>query len=652
MDQESKGELPSRGSRTRGRDSAANLLGRQDTSRPNLAPREATRLSVSDTVAVEGEDFAEESTSSEGHRAKDRRLRHGSDRSYLEEGVIPERGRGKGKSRDLLADKPIERLKKVKKSRLIENKPEKEVVIPSSVSVARLAAIFGVKLYQLQVRMMRTGMDEDHRRPDYILNAEQACDIAIEYGFNPVVDDERAFDIFPDPEPADMSTFPPRPPVVTIMGHVDHGKTTLLDSLRNTAVAAGEAGGITQHIGAFSVPLSSLVKLSETSDATITFLDTPGHAAFTAMRARGASVTDIVVLVVAADDGVMPQTREVIELWKSEQDKVGLVVAINKVDKPGVDVARVKSALGAEGILLEEDGGEIPSVRVSGLTKAGLDDLVETLSTLAELRDLRARQEGKAEGYVLESKVDRGRGNVATVLITHGILRPGASIIAGNVFCRVRQMLDDKGNVEHAALPGAPVSITGWRDLPTAGDQLLEAINGEAEARRAIANRLRETERKKLLEDVEQINVKRREDRIRAEEEEAEMTAIKEAGGNVFQAQVAATKKAAADARDGGKKELRLVIKGDVSGSVEAVVGSLEGIGNKEAGVKIIHTGVGEVAESDIDLAQATEGALFTVLHNSSQPLLTKAKPMLLDSTSPVPVMSRQWPIPPKPHST
>lgn len=199
---------------------------------------------------------------------------------------------------------------------------------------------------------------------------------------------------------------------ITIMGHVDHGKTTLLDSLRHTSVAASEAGGITQHIGAFSVPVSSPLPHVDPSSAmsTITFLDTPGHAAFTAMRARGASVTDIIVLVVAADDGVMPQTKEVIELAKSEGDKIGLVVAINKCDKPEVDVQKVKSALGAEGIFLEEDGGDIPSVRVSALRKTGLDALVETLSTLAEIRDLRARRDGKAEGYVLESRVDKGRG--------------------------------------------------------------------------------------------------------------------------------------------------------------------------------------------------------------------------------------------------
>lgn len=289
--------------------------------------------------------------------------------------------------------------------------------------------------------------------------------------------------------------------------------------------------------------------------------------------------------------------------------------------------SKVKAALGSEGIHLEEDGGDIPSVQVSGLEKLGLDDLVETLSTLAELRDLRARQDGKAEGYVLESNVDRGRGsiisstnfdpadfsrNVATVLVTRGILRAGAAIVAGNTWSRVRQMQDDKGKSVRQALPGSPVSISGWRELPSAGDQLLEAVNGEDEAKRAITNRLREAERKKLQADAEQINVKRREERLRAEAEEEEMKSVRDAGGNVFQAQMNVARKAAEEERSKTFKELRLVIKADVSGTVEAVVGSLGGIGNKEAGVKIIHTGVGEVGESDVSLAQAAEGGSTT----------------------------------------
>ncbi|WWD16698.1 translation initiation factor IF-2 [Kwoniella shandongensis] len=526
------------------------------------------------------------------------------------------------------------RKPKISKPKLVEVRAEKEVYIPRTISTGNLAKIFGVKLFPLQAKMMRLDMSEDQRRSDYLLSAEEACNIAIEYGYNPVVDDEASFDIYPDTDPADGADQPLRPPVVTIMGHVDHGKTTLLDSLRHTSVAASEAGGITQHIGAFSVPLSSLLPNSSSGSSTITFLDTPGHAAFTAMRARGASVTDIVVLVVAADDGVMPQTREVLELVKSEGDKVGLVVAINKCDKPGVDVDKVKSALGAEGIHLEEDGGDVPSVRVSGLTKLGLDNLVETLATLAELRDLRARKEGKAEGYVLESRVDKGRGNIATVLVTRGTLRTSASIVAGQTWCRVRQMQDDKGKAIREALPGTPVSITGWKELPSAGDELLEAIKGEDEAKKAVNNRKRDEERKRMLADVEQINAKRREERLRVEAEAAALEAATESGA------VNGETTSEGEVKPKEVKEefktLRLVIKADVSGTVEAVVGALEHIGNKEAGVKIVHTGVGEVTESDITQAEASEATIIGFNVSASRQIQTLAKsvhvPLQLES--------------------
>ncbi|WVO20572.1 translation initiation factor IF-2 [Cryptococcus decagattii] len=516
---------------------------------------------------------------------------------------------------------------KDRKGRLLFHSKSTIVVTAKVMFRNQLRPIFGVKLFPLQAKMMQLDMSEDQRRSDYLLSSEEACNIAIEYGYNPIVDDDASFDIYPDPDPVDGSERPLRPPVVTIMGHVDHGKTTLLDSLRHTSVAASEAGGITQHIGAFSVPLSSLLPHVDPSSAasTITFLDTPGHAAFTAMRARGASVTDIIVLVVAADDGVMPQTKEVIELAKSEGDKVGLVVAINKCDKPEVNIQKVKNALGAEGIFLEEDGGDIPSVRVSALKKTGLDDLVETLSTLAEIRDLRARRDGKAEGYVLESRVDKGRGNVASVLITKGALRAGASIVAGHTWCRVRQMQDDKGKPLREALPGTPVFVTGWKDLPSAGDELLEARSGEDEAKKAVSNRKRDEERKRLMADVEQINAKRKEERQRLEAEAAAAAAaeVGERGEDIS---------VNAHSRKPEFKTLNLLVKADVSGTVEAVVGSLEHIGNKEAGVKIIHTGVGEISESDVSLAEASGAtivgfnvtaprAIQTIAKNANVPL-------------------------------
>ncbi|WRT65515.1 translation initiation factor IF-2 [Kwoniella shivajii] len=587
-----------------------------------------TSISSEEGDVVQEGDFGEDVMERKGYGSKGRRPgRRDSGGSLLsrlseeEEASLPSRphhNHNKRSNIPTITATTQTRRPKGPKPKIVEH-IEKQVFIPRTISVANLAKIFGVKLFHLQTRMMRLDMSEDQRRSDYLIGAEQACDIAIEYGFDPVVDDEASFDIYPDLDPLDGKEQPLRPPVVTIMGHVDHGKTTLLDSLRHTSVAAGEAGGITQHIGAFSVPLSSLLPsgsaVNSSSPTTITFLDTPGHAAFTAMRARGASVTDIVVLVVAADDGVMPQTREVLELVKSEGDKVGLVIAINKCDKPGVDFDRVKSALGAEGIHLEEDGGDVPSVRVSGLAKLGLDGLVETLSTLAEIRDLRARKEGKAEGYVLESRVDRGRGNVATVLVTKGILRTGSSIVAGQTWCRVRQMQDDKGKAIKEALPGTPVSITGWKDLPSAGDELLEAVKGEDEAKKAISNRKRDEERKRMMEDVEQINAKRKEERLRLEAEAAAAEAI-ESGETPVEEEKPKEE----------RKMLRLVIKADVSGTVEAVVGSLEHIGNKEAGVKIVHTGVGEVSESDVALAEASDATIIGFSVSASRTVQTAAK--------------------------
>jgi translation initiation factor IF-2 len=421
------------------------------------------------------------------------------------------------------------------------------------------------------------------------------------------------------------------------MGHVDHGKTTLLDALRHTSVAAGEAGGITQHIGAFSVPLSSLVPASADTpptDTTITFLDTPGHAAFTAMRARGASVTDIVVLVVAADDGVMPQTREVLELVKSEGDKVGLVVAINKVDKPGVDVVSLPEAREMAVLIHRSHKSRVLWERKAFSWRRMVETRLVSkylvlrnsvsmnlsrlfpLSPRLGIYEPELEERPKATSWSLMSI--RGEGEwkylntadvsaVATVLITRGILRQGDCIIAGHTFCRVRQMRNDKGEDIQFAGPGTPISMSGWRDLPTAGDSLLQSPKGEEEAKRAVNNRIREAEAKKTAADAEIINVKRREERAAHESRTEQLKAVEQAGGNLYLARQEADRKARTSG-DTEIKELRLVIKGDVSGTVEAVEGALSNIGNKEAKVHIIHTGVGEVNESDVDHAEASDG--------------------------------------------
>ncbi|TFK55179.1 initiation factor 2 [Heliocybe sulcata] len=427
--------------------------------------------------------------------------------------------------------------------------------------------------------MVEVGMAAE-ATPDHILTSEYASLLVMEFGRNPVVNDEAAFDIYPSPPHAEPETLPLRPPVVTIMGHVDHGKTTLLDTLRSSSVAKGEAGGITQHIGAFSVTVGP-------TKNTVTFLDTPGHAAFSAMRARGATVTDIIVLVVAADDGVMPQTREVIELIKKEGDKIGVVVAINKIDKPGVDVEKASNALAAEGLQLETIGGDIPVVPVSGLTGKGLDELVETISAVAELQDLRAEHDGKVHGYVIESKVQKGLGPIATVLVLRGTLVPGIHLISGQSHAKVRVLQSPSGASVKSTTPGNAVVVSGWKELPSAGDEVLSGP--EDDIKKALANRIRKAEIESSMVDLEAINEQRKQDRESRELEEKGLDPAAQGGQE-------------------GQRQLKVIVKGDVSGSVEAVVGALSGLGNDKVAVKVVASGVGDVTESDIMRAQAVNG--------------------------------------------
>ena len=355
-----------------------------------------------------------------------------------------------------------------------------------------------------------------------------------------------------------------RPPVITILGHVDHGKTSLLDRIKNTNVAEGEVGGITQHIGAYQV---------ESNGHQITFLDTPGHAAFTAIRARGARVTDIAVLVVAADDGLMPQTLEAINHAKAA--KVPIVVAINKMDLPGADPERVKRQLSEQELLVEDWGGDVISVDVSAKTGDGIDNLLESLLLVAEIAELKANPDKPAQGTVIEAKLDRKRGPSATVLVQDGTLNIGDFIVAGNAFGRVKAMTDDKGNPVQHVLPGTPAEILGFGTLPEAGD-LLKSTSTEREARsiadsvgKAHGNQSSHTRALTLEEVVNQVDT----DDV---------------------------------------KELNLVVKADVQGSVEAVRGALERLTDEDAKVRILHAGSGAVTESDILLASASEAIVIS----------------------------------------
>ena len=355
-----------------------------------------------------------------------------------------------------------------------------------------------------------------------------------------------------------------RPPVVTILGHVDHGKTSLLDYIKNSKVADGEAGGITQHIGAYQV---------ESNGNPITFLDTPGHAAFTAIRARGARVTDIAVLVVAADDGIMPQTLEAINHAKAAE--VPIVVAINKMDLPGADPERVKRQLSEQELLVEDWGGDIISVDVSATTGDGVDNLLESLLLVAEIGELKANPNKTANGVVIEAKLDRKRGPNTTVLIQDGTLNVGDFIVAGSAYGRVKAMNNDQGKPVQSVLPGYPAEVLGFGSVPEAGDQLSVALN-------------------------------EREGRSRAE------AAGKAQFSQAAQGRALTLEEVVNQIDSDEIKELNLVIKADVQGSVEAVRGALEGLVDEDAKVRVLHTGSGAVTESDILLASASEAIVIS----------------------------------------
>ncbi|CAH7674863.1 P-loop containing nucleoside triphosphate hydrolase protein [Phakopsora pachyrhizi] len=464
-------------------------------------------------------------------------------------------------------------------------------------------------------------------RPDRILTTDDASYLALESGFDPVVNDQASFDIYPDQKPKDPSNLPIRPPIVCIMGHVDHGKTTLLDSLRSTSIADLEAGGITQHIGAFEVSIKDLIKnFNKDSDnennsaittqsgsaATITFLDTPGHAAFSSMRSRGAMITDVAVIVVAGDDGVKTQTKEVIDLVR--QSDVGIVVAITKCDKPGINLHRTRASIYEAGIEIESLGGEVPCVEVSALTGKGLAELAETIVTVAEFRDLRAETGNvRFEGRVIESDVGRGLGNVATVISLRGKLRVGLDIIAGQSYGRVRQLISVNGQSLESVMPGQPVQVTGWKNLPEAGSLVLGA-DSEDDAKRACENRIRRQKDQQLIQEIEVVNEKRALAKETFENNKSELEGLDRRSRIALirdreKRELAESSERSKDLAK-NPKELRLIIKSDYTGTVEAVKAAIESLDNQQVKVKIVSSGVGSITESDVGMAVATKGMI------------------------------------------
>ncbi|KAK3884558.1 hypothetical protein Pcinc_011182 [Petrolisthes cinctipes] len=387
-----------------------------------------------------------------------------------------------------------------------------------------------------------------------------------------------------------------RPPVVTIMGHVDHGKTTLLDALRSSSIVDTEFGGITQHIGAFSVALES--------GERVTFLDTPGHAAFGAMRARGAMITDIVVLVVAADDGVMEQTRE--SITYAHEAKVPIVVAINKIDKPEADLERTRRTLLNAGLQLEEDGGEIQAVGISALHGTNLSQLVEAIVTQAELLIVRADPHGLVEASVVESKVDSGRGKVATCVVERGTLTRGAVLVAGTAWGKVRNMFDDGGRPVQSAPPSMPVQIIGWRDLPSAGDQVLE-VESEQRAKEVVTWRQDQENQVKLVETEAAIKEKLEE---HLKVYKAQLQEKRRLGIRRKRRSKGPRQKQFSDESLGPR--VSIVLKGDVDGSVEAILNVLDTYHSPECHLDLLSYGVGAVTPSDVIMAESFKGSIYT----------------------------------------
>ena len=397
------------------------------------------------------------------------------------------------------------------------------------------------------------------------LNDEQVELICLEYGCecekHVPVDEVNFENIEVVDDEADLQ---PRCPVVTIMGHVDHGKTTLLDTIRKSAVVDGEFGGITQHIGAYQV---------EVNGKKVTFLDTPGHEAFTAMRARGAQVTDIVIIVVAADDGVMPQTKEAIDHAKAAG--VPIVVAINKIDKEGADPERIKAEMAEEGLLPEEWGGDTVYCEISAKKKIGIEELLETLTVVAELADLKANPNRYAYGSVVEGKLDKGRGAVATLLVENGTLRASDPIVVGAAYGRGRQMLDDKGRVIKEALPGTPVEITGLNEVPVAGDKFM-VFETEKQARSVGETRMKA--------------------KIEKDRNSGAALSLDDLYSQIKEGQII---------------DLNIIVKADVQGTAEAVKASLEKIDVDGVRVNVIRSTVGAISESDVILASASQAIIY-----------------------------------------
>jgi translation initiation factor IF-2 len=468
----------------------------------------------------------------------------------------------KDREKELLLEKERNRKKRVDAAPAPAPAKLETIEIPDLLTVQELATSMIVPAKDVIKELIKMGTMATINQN---IPSDVAINVAKKFGFSAVVK-EAGEEVTVEQEEDKPEMMTARPPVVTVLGHVDHGKTSLLDKIRRANVAAGEAGGITQRIGAYTV---------EQNDRKITFIDTPGHEAFTAMRARGAKVTDVAILVVAADDGVMPQTKEAIAHVKAAG--VPIVVALNKIDKPEAQPERVKQQLAEEGLQSVDWGGNIEMVPVSAKSGTGIDKLLETVLLEADIRDLKANKNRRASGVVIESALDRGRGAVATVLVQNGTLRVGDVVVVGGTFGKVRALVDDKGKQVKKAGPSIPVEIMGLQDVPAAGDTLM-VVSDERVAR----------------ETAEKRKTRRRDVRIAATGGAARVSL------ETFMSMPAE-----------GKKTLNIIVKADGQGSVEALRARMESLSTEEVDIRVIHGGVGAITPNDVNLASASNAVLI-----------------------------------------
>lgn len=467
---------------------------------------------------------------------------------------------GKGKPRNNKLEEDTDFEKQQKSHEEIKAPKRKTITLPEKISVKELGKTINIEPVQIIKKLMDFGLMVN-------INAEidfdSAKKLVNEFGFD-AEQEEKQYIVEQTEEEENERDLKPRPPVVTVMGHVDHGKTSLLDAIRQTNVTAREAGGITQHIGASQIEVNGKI---------IVFLDTPGHEAFTTMRARGAKVTDIAVLVVAADDGVMPQTVEAINHAKAAG--VPIIVAVNKIDKPNANPERVRQQLAEYNLIPEEWGGDTIFVNVSAKTKAGIDQLLEMILLVAEMAELKASYTSKAKGVIIEAKLDKGRGPVATVLIQKGTLKVGNCVVAGTAYGKIRALFDSRGKKIKSAGPSIPVEVLGLSEVPNAGD-VLRVVANEKEAK-VIAESKRQLQKETEFGPTQKISL-----------------------NQLFEKM-----------QKGEVKELNIILKADVQGSIEALKQALEKCSADEVQVKIIHGGVGAINENDVMLAAASDAIII-----------------------------------------